>query len=404
MRLTIESLVHGGRGLARADGVVFVPFVLPGETVEAEIVEKRKGFSVARLSAVIEPSPRRTEPPCPYFGTCGGCQWQHIAYAAQVEFKEAILRETLRRIGKLDPPFLPPLTGEPFGYRRRASFQVGPDGAAGFFGAHSHTLVPVDRCLLLDAPLNALLMALASQRERLRGLNTVEAASGEEGILLGLYGDPPKRSTLEALKETLPGVAGVVHVRSDAFAGTPSVAVPTGDFALTVGAGSFFQANAALNARLVEAAVQALEPLSGKTALDAYAGGGNFAFALARRAGSVLAVESSPPSVADAKATRRRLGLENIKILKETFERALLKGAFDAAVVDPPRTGLSPRGLAKLLELGARRLAYVSCEPATLARDLQALSKRYRVISVRLADMFPQTAHIEAVAALELGR
>ena len=402
MRLTIESLVHGGRGLARADGVVFVPFVLPGETVEAEIVEKRKGYAIARLTEVIEPSPRRVEPPCPYFGVCGGCQWQHIAYDAQVEFKEAILRESLRRIGKLDPPFLPPLTGEPYGYRRRASFQAGQDGTVGFFGQHSHTLVAVERCLLLDAPLNGLLLALASQRERLCGLKAVEAASGEEGILLGLYGDPPKRTTLEALKAALPGVAGVVHVRSGAFAGDLSVTIPHGDTALTVGADSFFQANAALNERLVAAAADALEPLGGKAVLDAYAGGGNFAFALARRAASVMAVESASSSVADAKATRRRLGAENVKILKETFERARPRKSFDAAVVDPPRTGLSPKGLAVLLEIQARRLAYVSCEPATLARDLKALSARYRIVSVRLADMFPQTAHIEAVAELAL--
>lgn len=400
MRLTIEALVHGGRGLARAEGVVFVPFVLPGETVEAEIVEKRKGYAVARLEAVLEPSPRRAEPPCPWFVRCGGCQWQHIAYDAQVEFKEAILRESLRRIGKQDPPFLPPLTGLPYGYRRRASFQVGPDGSVGFFGAHSHTLVPVERCLLLDPPLNALLPALASQRERLHGLKAVEAASGQEGILLGLYGDPPKRAALEAMREALPGVAGVVHVRSEAFAGALSVTIPHGDTGLTVGAGSFFQANAALNDRLVEAAGDALEPLGGKAVLDAYAGGGNFAFALARRAASVMAVESASSSVADAKATRRRLGLENVKILKETFERARPRKAFDAAVVDPPRTGLSPKGLAVLLDLQPRRLAYVSCEPSTLARDLGALSERYRVVSVRLADMFPQTAHIEAVAAL----
>jgi len=249
MRLTIESLVHGGRGLARADGVVFVPFVLPGEVVEAEIVEKRKGFSIARLTEVLEPSPRRVEPPCPYFGRCGGCQWQHAAYDAQVEYKQAILRETLRRTGKVEPEFLPPLSGGPHGYRRRASFQTGPDGSLGFFGEHSHTLVPVDRCLLLDGPLNTLLPALAGCRGWLSGLSAIEATSGQEGVLLGLFGDPPKRSVLEALVEELPGVAGAVHVRSGAFAGARSVSIPAGEVELTVSAGSFFQANAALNAR-----------------------------------------------------------------------------------------------------------------------------------------------------------
>jgi 23S rRNA (uracil1939-C5)-methyltransferase len=401
MRLTIESLVHGGRGLARADGVVFVPFVLPGEVVEAEIVEKRKGFSIARLTEVLEPSPRRVEPPCPYFGRCGGCQWQHAAYDAQVEYKQAILRETLRRTGKVEPEFLPPLSGGPHGYRRRASFQTGPDGSLGFFGEHSHTLVPVDRCLLLDGPLNTLLPALAGCRGWLSGLSAIEATSGQEGVLLGLFGDPPKRSVLEALVEELPGVAGAVHVRSGAFAGARSVSIPAGEVELTVSAGSFFQANAALNARLVEAAADSLGPLEGKAVLDAYAGGGNFAFALARRAGSVTAVESVPSSAADAKATRRRLGLESVRIVRSAFERASLRGPFDAAVVDPPRTGLTPKALAQLLALAPRKLAYVSCDPATLARDLNALSSRYAVRSVRLADMFPQTAHIEAVAALE---
>ena len=402
MQLTIESLVHGGRGLARADGVVFLPFVLPGEVVEAEIVDQRKGFAIARLTAVLEPSPRRVEPPCPYFGTCGGCQWQHIAHPDQIEYKQAILKESLRRIGKLEPPFPPPLSGEPLGYRRRASFQLGPEGAAGFFGERTHTLVPVDRCLLLDEPLNALLPGLAALRERLRGLTAIEATSGEEGVLLGLIGDPPRRAAMEALVKELPGVAGAVHVRSGAFAGSRSVTVPAGEIGLTVSAGSFFQANAALNARLVEAALEALEPLGGKNALDAYAGGGNFSFPLARRTARVLAVEAAPSSVADAKATRRRLAAANVKILKSAFERAPIGGVFDTAVVDPPRTGLTSKALAKLLEMAPARLAYVSCDPATLSRDLEALSGRYAVRSVLLADMFPQTAHIEAVAALKL--
>jgi 23S rRNA (uracil1939-C5)-methyltransferase len=401
MRLKIESLVHGGFGLARSEGVVFVPFVVPGETVEAEIVEKKKGYAFARLVEVLEPSPRRVAPPCPVYGRCGGCHLQHMAYEAQVEAKQGILKETLRRATKVDIQPGAPLTGEPFGYRHRAVFKISSKGEIGFFGQKSNTIVAMDQCLLLVEGLNAVLTALREDPDRLKGVTEMEAAAGLDGIVLSLQSGGLSRDRLTNLMKALPGVTGIRDGKSRGFVGDASVHLSAGGLPCQIRIGNFFQANQKLNSALVEAVLDTLEPLDGATVLDAYAGSGNFALPLAKKAARVVAVEGNPSAVEDARANVKNTGLTNCPVLAGALETVRLSGKFNATVLDPPRTGLSAQALDRLLTLGPGKILYVSCDPATLARDVRRFSLKCMVESVRLVDMFPQTYHVETLVLMK---
>ena len=401
MRLRIESLVHGGLGLARRDGVVFVPFVIPGELVEAEIAARKRGTAFARLCRVVEPSPDRVEPPCPVFGVCGGCHWQHIRYPAQPGFKTDILKESLRRIAKIHVESIPVLAGEPWGYRRRANVKISEDGHVGFFGRESHTVVETPRCLLLAEPLNVITAALKEHRNLLRGITEIEAASDDGGAALCLHGEGVTPERAAALREALPGVRGVISAKGDVWDGEAAVIFDVLGMRLRITAGNFFQANTALNRTLVEAALEMLGPLDGKTVLDAYSGAGNFTLPLARSAAHVTAVEENRRAAGDARENLAAHGLSNARVFSGALEEARPAVPPDAALVDPPRTGLSRTAVEKLLELAPKRLLYVSCDPATLARDLVPLMRAYHLTQVRLADMFPQTYHLEALALLE---
>jgi len=402
VRLKIESLVHGGLGLARAKGVVFVPFVVPGETVEAEIMEKKKGYAFARPVEVLEPSPRRVEPPCPVFGRCGGCHLQHMAYEAQVEAKLEILKDAFRRSAKMDVRPGVPLTGEPFGYRRRAAFKISSGGEIGFFGHKSNTVVAMEKCLLLADALNAVLEGLRENTPRLGGIAEVEAAAGLDGVVLSFAEGSLPKDRLMDLMRALPGVIGIQGGKGFEPMGETTVRLSTGGVTLRVRAGNFFQANQGLNAVLVDAALEALQPLEGTSVLEAYAGSGNFTLPLAKKAARVTTVEGSRRAVEDARANVKITGLSNCLILAGTLETARLSGRFDATVLDPPRTGLPPKALESLLSLVPRRILYVSCDPATLARDVRIFSSKYALESIRLADMFPQTYHVESLVLLRL--
>jgi 23S rRNA (uracil1939-C5)-methyltransferase len=401
VRLKIDSLAHGGFGLARRDGVVFVPFVIPGELVEAEIASRKRGTAFARLCRVMEPSPHRVEPPCPVFGVCGGCHWQHIAYPAQPGFKADILKESLRRMAKIHVDAVPVLSGEPWGYRRRANIKISEEGQVGFFGSGSHTVVETPRCLLLAEPLNAVTAALKERRDLLCGITEIEAACDDGGAALCLHGDGVTAGRAAALRGALPGVRGVISAEGDVWDGEAAVVFDVLGMRLRITAGNFFQANAALNRGMVAAALDMLGPLEGKAVLDAYAGAGNFTLPLARAAAHVTAVEGNPRAARDARENLAAHGLSNGHVFSGALEQARPAEPPYAALVDPPRTGLSRTAVDKLLELAPNKLLYVSCDPATLARDLGLLRRAYELKQIRLADLFPQTYHLEALALLE---
>lgn len=404
-----HGVAHGGEAVARlADGrVVFVPFAVPGERVRIRVVDDRRRFARAELEEVLEPSPDRVEPPCPHFGPgrCGGCAWQHLRPAAQGELKARLVREQLAHLGGLqDVPVRPTLRpqsaggGESagFGYRERATLTAGGDGRLGFLRAASHEVHPVDRCPLLAGDLAELPGRLGRHppgaKVRLR-----RGAAGERLVVL---------EAGAAARTRFPPPAGVswVTVRGNGKVvegeGAPFVTERVAGVELHVSAASFFQVHRAGAGTLVELVAEALEPAQGELLLDLYAGVGLFAATVGARAAKVVAVESWKPAVRDAKRNLR--GHPDATVLQDDVANALPRlAAADVAVLDPPRAGAGAKVLDRLAALGPRAVALVSCDPAALARDVRILADLgYRPVWVQPVDLFPQTAHVEAVTAL----
>lgn len=418
LELTLDAIAHGGEAIGHYAGkAIFVPYAIPGEHVRVEIVEEKARWARARLMDVLVPSPDRISPPCPYFGPgrCGGCQWQHISYERQAELKQAIVADQLRRLGRIaDPPvadifaLADPAAPEDepqfltYGYRNHVQFALTPDGQTGFRRAASHEILPVMRCLLLHELLDELHAALELtdfplQEISLRaGINTGEALI----VLSSANGEPPE------LELNLP--AAVVF-RTPAglqpLIGDPWLTEEVLGRRYRVSAESFFQVNTVGAAALVELVTAYADAQPKDVVLDAYCGVGLFSLALADMAGRVIGIEEAPSACEDfAHNAEERDNLE----LHEGPVEAVLPALraqnprVDIAVIDPPRTGAGPHVIAELAALGPRRIVYISCDPATLARDALHLTQAgFRLREAQPVDLFPQTFHVEIVALWE---
>jgi 23S rRNA (uracil1939-C5)-methyltransferase len=378
----IEKWVYGGEALARLDGrVVLAPFVLPGETVRLNV----DGDIHAELVELMTASPERVAPPCPLFTRCGGCHYQHASYAFQLARKVEILREQLRRVGKLEyTAEIETISGPPLGYRNRAQFHIA-SGGIGYLAPRSHTLVPVTgECPISSPRLN---QALAEMRERLsdtrfpRFVHSLEIFTNET------------ETQVNALEADRP----VARSFYDWCGSTVAVDYPTSFGTFRVSPRSFFQVNRFLIEPLVDAALHGAE---GKTALDLYAGVGLFALPLSRRFQNVIAVESGGSAARDLEvnAARAELVMQTERARVEDFLPTFAETP-DFVLADPPRAGLGKPVVAQLERLAPPRITIVSCDPATLARDL-ALLAGYRIERLTLIDLFPQTYHLETIAQL----
>jgi 23S rRNA (uracil1939-C5)-methyltransferase len=438
LELQIEKLVYGGDGLARlptdAQGrgkAAFLPFVIPGETVDATVTESRSGFARARLNSVVTLSPERVAPPCPYFGRCGGCQYQHIDYPAQLRFKSEILRETLRRTAKLElEQEIQVHASEPWNYRNRTRvrLQHDPGFALGYFETSSHKLLTIESCPISSPLINQAITAVWALGRALKVPGTVHGMQfftnhDDTQLLVETYVRDQEtaeacKSFAAALKARLSSIVGMVvfatsPVEDETRQRAPLSSVHNeeslaiGDDSLTyhavghdyrVSGGSFFQTNRHLVDDLAKAAVGGA---TGKATLDLYAGVGLFTLALADNFEEVLAVESSPHAFGDLKHNASR----NVKPTRATTEEFLqMRGerlAVNLVLVDPPRAGLGEKTTAALCRTSASRVTYVSCDPATLSRDLRLLLESgFKVEQAHLFDLFPQTAHMETVLHL----
>jgi 23S rRNA (uracil1939-C5)-methyltransferase len=385
LRLTLTDMAFQGGAIARHDGqVVFVAYGIPGEEAIVQIERRSKDYLMGRVVKVLSPSPHRVEAPCPYFGVCGGCQWQHIDYAHQTELKAHIVADQLRRIAKFqEPPVLPTIPAiETWNYRNHARFSVGRRyGELGFTTPLRHRFLPIDRCLIMHPWINDVLDRL--QRKCVGGLHQVAVRygvkTGQALIHPSLEGiDPSISSGQPWYEEELLGKR------------------------FRISGASFFQVNTLQAEVLAEVVRQKLAVQPDHVLLDAYAGVGTFAVLLAPHVKRVIAVEESSSAVADA--VINQAGIDNISFYEGKVETILpeLSERPDAAILDPPRVGCHPDALTAVLALAPARVVYVSCDPATLARDLRALCDGgYRLLGVQPVDMFPQTYHIEVVVTLE---
>lgn len=455
--VTLTSIAHGGEAIGHHAGkIVFVPYAIPGETVQAEIVEEKQRWARARLVRVLKPSPDRVLPPCPYFGPgqCSGCQWQHIAYERQLELKAEVVADQLRRLGHIEqPPVLEPIALAndegllDFGYRNHAQLVADAEGRLGYVrdgvgqgqsrgemrsqgvrapGQPAQDVMAVDECLLLHPLLDemhgALLAGLVQtetygtepqeeapeppaeapvivRRINLRaGINT-----GQRLLAFETAGDRAPAFVVEDLP-----VRCVVRRRDgsiEGLVGEPYIEELVAGRTFRISANSFFRTNTVGAEVMVDLAAEMLAPQGHETLLDGYCGVGLFSLSLAGQVGQVIAIEESEAACEDFAWNAR--DLDNVTLYEGLMEEvlaALESERIDVAVIDPPHNGAGPEVAQQLARLGVPKLLYVSGDPATLARDAKLLlAVGYRLEQVQPIDMCPQTYQVESLALFRLG-
>ncbi len=388
--VTIEKLVFGGDGLARiGTQAVFVPLAAVGDQLRVRITEVERNYARGVIEEIISPSPTRRTAPCPHFGVCGGCQLQHLEYSAQLAAKASFIRESLRRLGGIEwNPEIEVRHADEFGYRSRAEIKVAHDAEGqpriGYFRAGTHEVCEVADCPLLLPAANRDIQHLHTDHHLIRFYaSRVFLTAGDEGVIVTpATGEHARAAEIDAL--------GTAHQR---IAGM--------DYGF--GVRSFFQANR----RLVEELVNvAMGEARGKLAVDLYAGVGLFTLQLASRFEQVYAVEGNRAAANHGAENAHANNLTNVRYEAVSVEAWLKYKAAslpcpDLVLLDPPRAGVGPQVIARLAAIAPPAITYISCDPATLARDLRLLlDHRYRIASLTALDMFPQTFHVETVAHL----
>nr|WP_244253136.1 TRAM domain-containing protein [Micromonospora antibiotica] len=408
VELTVDAVAPGGHCVARVDGqVVFVRHALPGERVIAEVTELHRGFARADAVEIVAAAPERVTPPCPYArpGGCGGCDLQHVAPAAQLGWKTAVVREQLTRLGGLTDAEIDglrvtvePLPGGPLGWRSRVRYAVDAAGRAGLLKHRSHEVVPIDRCLIAHPAIQELPL-LGRPWPTAESVEVV-ASTGGDVVVTALTDGVPTLVDLPGQPATTVDVPGGPAAEVDGPATVREVAAGRN---WTLPAGGFWQVHPAAADTLVDAVLDLLAPQPGESAWDLYGGAGLFAGALAARVGPdarVTVVESAAEGVA---AARRNLAdLSRVEVVAARVETALARrritGPVDLVVLDPPRTGAGAAVVRDMIAADPRAIAYVACDPAAFARDVRTFTRAgWRLAALRGYDLFPMTQHVELV-------
>ena len=425
--MQVDDLSHDGRGVAtREEKKVFIHGALPGERVEARLTDRKRRYDEAETLSVLQASPDRIEPRCPHFGQCGGCSLQHLAPERQIEAKQHTLEQNLARIGKVTPDtYWPPLTGPLWGYRRKARLSVRyvPKKGrvlVGFRERYGRFVADLRECHVLDPRVAEQLVPLADLvhgMEARSAVPQIEVACGDvASALVFRHLEPLSEADLERLRQfeadsglailLQPGGPATIHALTPP-APELTFAFPDLDLELAFGPSDFIQVNGEMNRSMVARALELLDPQPGDRVLDLFCGLGNFTLPLATRAGAVVGVEGDAELVRKGSENARRNGLENVRfhtadLAADPGAAPWLRGGYDKVLLDPPRSG-AEFILEHVAASGARRLVYVSCHPASLARDAGILVQQhgFRLRGAGVMDMFPHTGHVESIALFE---
>ena len=443
LNVFVEDLTHDGSGVAKVDGYpLFIPGVLPGEEAEIQVMKTMKKYGFAKLIKVTKESPDRVEPPCHVFWECGGCQLQHLSYEGQLVQKQKTVRDAMERLGKLPDVLVHPVIGmdDPWRYRNKSQIPFSErDGevVSGFYRSRTHHIVDTDVCIIQGEEADELMATLKKElhtmgieaydertnRGMLRHLIVRKArATGELMVVLVTRSKkfPQKEAAMELIKRVVPNVTSIMqNVNSEKtnvifgeetilLHGKPFIVDSIGDIHFEISARSFYQVNSEQTKVLYEQALKYAQLTGNETVIDAYCGIGSISLFLAQNAKEVYGVEIVPQAIEDAKRNAELNGIDNAFFEAGPAEVVIPKWYadgkhFDVLVVDPPRKGCDEKLLETILEYKPKRVVYVSCNPATLARDLRILEDGgYRTQEVQPVDMFPHSSHIEVVTWLEL--
>jgi 23S rRNA (uracil1939-C5)-methyltransferase len=404
--ITLTTFTYGGDAMGRLnDGrAVFVPFGLPGERVRVRLTEEKRNFARGELVEVLEASPQRIIPRCRHFGVCGGCHYQNLPYEEQLLAKTEILRDQLIRIGKIENPPVQKIVASPnpWNYRNHVQFHLTKDGRLGYMGAGTTSaqgIIPISECHLPEAPINSLWPQLEFEPEM--NIERVSLRAGkDEDLMLVLESDSPEPPELEIEAEV--SVAHIYEDNAVVIAGNDHIVIHMLDRDFRVSAASFFQVNTVMAEKMVDHLLTYLPVSSSTTLLDVYCGVGLFSAFLAPKCKTVVGIESSASAGEDFAVNLDEF--DNVELYEGLAEEVIpyLEAKPDVILVDPPRSGLEKRVVDGLLKLNPGVIAYVSCDPSTLARDAARLIKGgYRLKDVKPFDLFPQTYHIESISLFE---
>ncbi len=424
---TIDALAHDGRGIARVNGkTVFIEDALPGERVMARLVKKRRGFDEARLEAILLASPDRTTPGCAYFGICGGCSLQHLPVEAQLAHKKSVLAENLQRIGKVKPSeWLESLQGEQWGYRRRARLGVKfvhkkQRVLVGFRERRKPYIAEIDNCDVLIPAVGKLIRALATMvgtlsiRDR---IPQIEVAAGDNATALVFRVlSEPSTDDLELLRKFSRQHRFQIYLQSGGLDSIFALDKQDAPLAYTVfatgtrfefGPSDFIQVNAEINNKIVKRVLEHFMLTCEHKVLDLFCGLGNFSLPLATIAKNVVGIEGDGALINGAKNNAKRNGIENANffvanLFEDFSDFSWARQSYSAVLLDPPRAG-AELVCRHIGQFKAERIIYVSCHPATLARDAGILVNEvgYRLTSAGIMDMFPHTSHVESMAIFD---
>ncbi len=382
---------------------VFIPGAIPGERVLVRLVEQKRSYARAVVVEILLPSSDRVAPACSQPGSCGGCHYMHMTYPAQLQAKAAVLRDQLQRIAGIPSPVIDPIVPSPleWHYRNTVQFHLTPEGRVGFQEQGTHQVVPIDGCMLCEPAIEEILPAL--DFEGSTGLERIEVRAGaDDDILLVLQSSdpvPPEFSVDLPLSAVFVGPGGFEENQPLVLAGDDYLVMEVAGRAFRVSAGSFFQVNTRQAENMLGYLLERLPLVAGADVLEVYAGVGLFSAFLAPRVARLTAVESAPTAIDDFAANLDEF--DNIELYDGLAEEILpaLDRHPDLVLVDPPRAGLALPALDAIVRMAPATLAYISCDPSTLARDAKRLlAAGYALESVRPFDMFPQTYHIESIS------
>ena len=413
MNLLIESISHNGEGVARNEGkVVFIPYAIPGEIIKADIIEEKKKYSRGILRDIIKKSPHRVEARCSYFYQCGGCSYQHMSYSQQLALKRKIIEQILTRIGGVKPNIMRFIgMSNPWHYRNKVLWHIcqGTDGKKmGFYSYQSKKLVEVDDCPILMPGLNVISLLV---KEMLHGIQLGENSSvmirqskENKEVILEFINCSPNKGVLRKLYQEVEAIYENRHGKTRLLSGKEFIEEKAGKCLFYLGPNDFFQVNPEQTGFLIHTVSRFLDLSGNEKVLDSYCGAGMFSLNIADNAATVVGIDSNAMAIKHAKINSELNGLVNCQFIAGSCEKILpiIEDIFDRIIVDPPRTGLKKESIEGIIDLSPEIIVYVSCNPATLARDLKQFSGNgYNIECIQPIDLFPQTSHIENVVFLQ---